>query len=232
MKKIVLIMLFVCFYSNAQENFMFKCKDIVQRDSISNDLKIKGYKAYNCEVEGLYVNLQTDHTFCFSTSLKGHKEVSIIELYSTVIVKEPTEPLESYLTDTDPFNGQKTYKSWTSPVSFTKVKSKASSTQYVSVSLEGSTLNYKCEGVYILFENGEKIARIKEKVDTGVSSGGWYYTAFFIPTANEVKLLKTQKIIAAKLYIYKKEDISESTQNTILEDAKNILTIPKPKKKH
>ncbi|MCF8322746.1 MAG: hypothetical protein K9I26_06385 [Flavobacterium sp.] len=102
---------------------------------------------------------------------------------------------------------------------------------YIYLSVNGSTLNYECEGAYILFENGLKIIRSKEKIDTDYSSGsGWTYSAFFTPTANEIKLLKTQKVIAVKLYIYMHDYLSESTQNTILEDAKIILMTPKPKK--
>lgn len=139
--------------------------------------------------------------------------------------------LEDYLSNTDSFTGEKTYYGGAEPVTFMKVKNKTASSQYVSLNVKGSTLNYGCYGVNILFDNGAKIIRSKEKVDTDYNDDGWVYKAFFSPTANEIKLLKTQKVTAIKLYIYDQEHISESAQNTILEDAKIILTTPKPKKK-
>lgn len=215
---------------NAQE-LVYKCINVSQKDSISSDLKSKGYKNSTCSYYGDYLHLQYNDTFCFESSSNGYKEVSLKEIYSHIKSGDP-KTLEDYLTKTDPFNGEKTYNGGEYPVRFIKVKSKTSSTQYIYLSVNGHTLNYECEGAYILFENGLKIIRSKEKIDTDYSSGsGWTYSAFFTPTANEIKLLKTQKVIAVKLYIYMHDYLSESTQNTILEDAKIILLTPKPKKK-
>lgn len=137
-------------------------------------------------------------------------------------------PLDKYLGNTDKFSGEKTYYGGGTIVSFMKVVGKGKYTQYVSISVNGSTLNYNCYGVSILFENGKKIVRSNEKVDTDYNDSEWQYKAFFTPTLNEVTLLKTQKITAVKLYIYD-ADINESESNTILEDAKIILTTPKKK---
>jgi hypothetical protein len=111
-----------------------------------------------------------------------------------------------------------------------KVVGKRNSEQYVSISVKGNTLNYGCYGVSILFENGKKIVRSKEKVESDYNDSGWEYNAFFAPTLNEINLLKTQKITYVKLYIYD-ADITESESNNILKDAKIILTTPKVKKK-
>ena len=109
-----------------------------------------------------------------------------------------------------------------------KVIGKGKSSQYVSVNVNGSTLNYGCYGVYVLFENGKKIIRSKETVETKYNGSGWGYRAFFTPTLNEITLLKTQRISAVKLYIYN-ADVNEEESTTILKDAKIILTTPKKK---
>jgi len=139
-------------------------------------------------------------------------------------------PLNNYLSKTDKISGEKTYYGGGTIVSFMKVVGKRNSAQYVSITVKGSTLNYGCYGVAILFENGKKIIRSKEEVESDYNDSGWQYKAFFAPTLNEINLLKTQKITYVKLYIYD-ADISESESNTILEDAKIILTTPKAKKK-
>jgi hypothetical protein len=233
-KKILLLLLFVSGLMNAQEHLLYKCKSITQRDSIATDLLNKGYSKYVCH-EGIYLNFQSDNTFCFSASLMGYKEVTFTELYLNVKTIIPIEEsktnvktLNDYLSSTDKFSGEKTYYGGGKTVSFMKVIGKGTSTQYVSVDVNGSTLNYGCYGVYILFENGKKIIRSNEKVETDYSNDGWRYKAFFRPTLNEITLLKTQKITTVKLYIYD-EDVNESESNTILEDAKIILTTPKKK---
>lgn len=232
MKKMffLLILILSIININAQSQLVYKCVDDSQKDSISIDLKSKGFFASTCSFYGEYLHLKSSDNFCFESSPKGYKEVSLKEIYSFVKKTDP-RTFEDYLTETDPFNGEKTYRGGIPPISFTKIKSKTSTEQYIHLSVNGSTLNYGCEGVYILFENGEKIERSKEKVDTDYSSGSWSYSAFFTPTANEIKLLKTQKVIAVKLYIYKQLYIPELDQNTILEDAKIILTTLKPKLK-
>lgn len=145
-------------------------------------------------------------------------------------IEKPIDKLDDYLSGVDKFNGEKTYYGGGNTVSFMKVIGKGSSSQYVSIRVKGSTLNYSCYGVSILFENGKKIIRSKEKVDTDYNSDGWVYKAFFSPTLNEITLLKTQKITAVQLYIYD-ADINESESNTVLVDAQILLTTPKVKAK-
>ena len=61
MKKILFgLLILVGFYSNAQEHLMYKCLSIKQRDSISTDLVKNGYVKYQCERDGLIINLQMD----------------------------------------------------------------------------------------------------------------------------------------------------------------------------
>lgn len=208
---------------------MYKAKDIIQRDSISNDLISKGYLLNKLQQAGLYINLQTDKTFSFYISSDENKNISKNEFYSNILdAKLAVKTLNDYLSSIDKFTGEKTYYGGGTIISFMKVIGKKSSSQYVSINLNGSTLNYGCYGVSILFENGKKIIRSKEKVDTDYNDSGWRYKAFFIPTLNEITLLKTQKISTVKLYIYD-TDINENESITILEDAKILLTIPKKK---
>lgn len=136
--------------------------------------------------------------------------------------------LNDYLSSTDKFTGEQTYFGGGTIVSFMKVVGKKSSQQYVSINVNGSTLNHSCYGVSILFENGKKIIRSKEKVDTDYNNSGWNYKAFFTPTLNEITLLKTQKVIAVKLYIYD-ADVNENESAKIMQDAKIILSTPKKK---
>ena len=233
MKKILLAVVlgFSILNLNAQGEILYKCKDIIQRDSISNDLVSKGYSLNKLQQAGLYLNLQTDKTFSFYISSNENKDISKNEFYAKINETKPiVKILDDYLSKTDKFSGEKTYYGGGNTVSFMKVTGKGNSSQYVSINVNGSTLNYGCYGVSILFENGKKIIRSKEKVDTDGNSEGWAYKAFFSPTFNEINLLKTQKIIAVELYIYD-ADINETESNTILADAQILLTTPKIKAK-
>lgn len=55
--------------------------------------------------------------------------------------------LNDYLYNEDKFNGQKEYYSPTSTISIAKFVSKYRTTQYISINVNGSTLNYGCYGV-------------------------------------------------------------------------------------
>jgi hypothetical protein len=155
-------------------------------------------------------------------------------LLSTLGFTQTTEndsikTLDDYLYKEDKFTGQKEYYSPTSIISIAKFTNNNGYSQYISINVPGSTLNYGCYGVSILFENGKKIVRPNEKVDTSYSDG-WVYKAFFKPTLNEINLLKSYKVVAVKLYIYD-SDIDSIESETFLTSAKVMLTTPKPKKK-
>ena len=145
----------------------------------------------------------------------------------TVLVNKKT--LNDYLSNEDKFTGEKTYYSPTTTISIAKFVQIKSSNQYISIDVPGSTLNYGCYGVSILFENGKKIVRPHEKVETNYSSG-WSYRAFFTPTANEINLLKSYKVVAVKLYIYD-ADINSIESEDLLTAAKAMLSTPKITKK-
>ena len=146
----------------------------------------------------------------------------------TVVVKQE-KILNDYLSNEDKFNGEKTYYSPTTTISIAKFVQGKSSNQYISISVPGSTLNYGCYGVSILFENGKKIVRPNEKVETNYSDG-WSYRAFFTPTTNEINLLKSYKVVAVKLYIYD-TDVDSVEADDLLEAAKVMLSTPKIVKK-
>ena len=239
MKKILLgLLILVGFYSNAQEHLMYKCINIKQRDSISTDLVKNGYVKYQCERDGLIINLQMDKTFCFNSSLNGYREVSISELFSKIKSKDnlisgnnSQSEKEDLCTDitinTDKFTGETSYNSpIIENISFVKYKKKEVISQYVSISIYDSYLSgYNNYGVTILFKNGKKIIRKTEKIDVDYSSGSeWRYSTFFTPNSNEINLLKSFEIEAVKLYIF---DSNISGGDSIKRLANCILSSPK-----
>jgi len=239
MKKIVLcFLMLVGIYSNAQEHFMYNCLNVNQRDSISNDLKSKGFIKYGDEKDGLIINFQLDKTFCYNSSLNGFKEVSKTELYSKINqfdssnVSNQSQAVEmDFCSDititTDKFTGETSYNSPDiDNISFIKYKKKGVISQYVSIYIYDSYLSgYNNYGVTILFKNGKKIIRKTQKIDVNYSSGStWGYSAFFSPNANEINLLKSFEIEAVKLYIF---DSNISGGNTIKRYANCVLTSPK-----
>ena len=239
MKKIVLgFLMLMGFYSNAQEHFMYKCLNLNQRDSISNDLKSRGFIKYGEDKDGLIINFQLDKTFCYNSSLNGFKEVSKYELYSKINqfdksnVSNQSQAVEmdfcSDVTITvDKFTGETSYDSpIIENISFVKYKKKGVISQYVSISIYDSYLSgYNNYGVTILFKNGKKIIRKTEKIDVDYSSGSeWRYSTFFTPNSNEINLLKSYEIEAVKLYIF---DSNISGGDSIKRLANCILSSPK-----
>ena len=136
MKRIfLLLILLLSIYANSQTHLMYKCKNNTQRDSISTDLKSKGYVGYECEVYEIFINLQSDDTFCFSNTLLGYREVTLTELYSNVKVVSTYAEVKSEIKEdlcsnvevkTDKFNCEVSYNSPdVDDISFIKYKKKA-----------------------------------------------------------------------------------------------------------
>jgi hypothetical protein len=228
--------MFFSIYSNAQEHSVYKCRDIVQRDSITNDLKNKGYVKYDCGLSGLFLDLQADNTFCLKTSLMGYREVSKEQLYSLIkenksidIPKNNNDDLCSEVAiETDKFTQETKYNSPTvDNISFIKYKKNGVINQYVSINVYNTYLSgYSNYGLTILFESGKKIIRSKEKVDVNTSTGSnWSYSVFFTPTANEINLLKKEEIEAVKLYIF---EANIKRSDLIKKYANCVLITPKP----
>jgi hypothetical protein len=247
MKRLLSLIVFFGITSNfyAQSHLMYKCKSVTQKDSISLDLVSKGYTKYDCESNGIYLNFQSDNTFCFNSSLMGYKEITFKELYSKVkVVLNESVPAvdveiesENLCSDIeikeDKFTNEISYDSpYVDNISFIKVKRKGMTNQYVSISVYSTYLSgYSEVGLIILFKDGKKIVRSKEKIDVNNSTGSnWRYSVFFTPTANEISLFKNSEIEAVKLYIF---DANISQGNTLKEYANCVLVTPKvvPKKK-
>lgn len=151
---------------------------------------------------------------------EGFREIK--DLKGKIIIPK----LADYLYSIDRFTGEKTYHcNIGGTISITKV----GTSHYVGLSVEGATLNYGCYGVSILFENGKKIIRPNEKVETGYRNG-WTYSVFFTPTTNEINLFKTSRIVYVKLYIYD-SDISTFEADGFLIGARTILTVTTKNKK-
>lgn len=224
---------------------MYKCKSVTQRDSISADLISKGYTNYDCELNGIYLNFQSDNTFCFNSSLMGYKEITLKELYSNVrIVFNESVQAVGFQNDIydscsdievkeDKFTNEVSYNSPdVNNISFIKVKGKGMMYQYVSISVYNTYLSGFSEvGLIVLFKDGKKIVRTNEKISVNNSTGSnWRYSVLFSPTVNEINLLKKSEIEAVKLYIF---DANISQGNKIKEYANCVLVTPKiqPKKK-
>ena len=139
--------------------------------------------------------------------------------------------LENYFSSEDKFNGEKTYYSpFTENISITRIVGKKGiASQFIKIDVKGSTLNYRCKGLLILFENGLKINRPNEIVDTDYSDG-FSYGVWFKPTSKEISLFKKYKITDVRLYIYDAH-ISDYDATSFKDAAQVMLSIPKVKKK-
>lgn len=137
--------------------------------------------------------------------------------------------INDYFVSEDKFTHEKMYTSYSPDgyISINKFILNKSYKQYIEILIPGSTLNYECYGVSILFDNGKMISRPKEKVETSYGNNGWEYKAWFSPTVNEINLLKSYKVEAVKLYVYDK-DINYG--DTFLTAAKVMLSTPPIKK--
>ena len=144
---------------------------------------------------------------------------------------QPSKTLNDYLYSVDKFSGEKVYYSpYAKNISIARYTSKKNGpSQYIDIDVKGITLNYGCKGLSILFENGMKIVRPNEKVETSYNDG-YQYSVWFKPTAKEIAMFKKYKITDVKLYIYE-EQISNDEAITFKEAAKVMLITPTIKKK-
>lgn len=139
--------------------------------------------------------------------------------------------LEDYLSSVDKFTGKKTYYSpYSENLSIVKVVYKKNDfSQFIKIDVKGSTVNYNCKGLIILFENGMKINRPNEVVETNYSDG-FRYSVWFKPTAKEIALFKKYKITDVELYIYDAH-ISDYDATSFKDASEILLVAPKLKKK-
>jgi hypothetical protein len=74
---------------------------------------------------------------------------------------------------------------------------------FLSVKVNGSTVNVSKKGLNLLFEDGTKLTKADANIDTKVSSGsGYIYSAFIQLTEAEIKLLTEKNITDTRVYIY------------------------------
>jgi hypothetical protein len=104
----------------------------------------------------------------------------------------------------DKFENKETFFTPTeNGISFIKTIENGKSNIYLSVRVNGSTLNVNEKGLFILFSDGTKISKPAAKIDVDVSSGsGYVYSAFINLTQEEMNLLTKKSITDTKLYIY------------------------------
>lgn len=199
---------------------------------VNSDMTFCFFKEYNNEA------LSNKELFASEILTMSKKEETTIWVIPNVKSPLVNKTLENYFDNEDKFTGEKTYyspmfydkiedingykltQSHINNVYITKIIKGKSSRQYISINVFGSTLNYGCYGVYILFDNGKKIIRPNEKIKTTYNDG-YQYGAFFKPTTNEIELLKKYRIVSLKLYIYETE--IDNIESDIIKEASNIM---------
>lgn len=88
-------------------------------------------------------------------------------------------------------------------ISFLKITENDKSKIFLSISLNGRTLNVGGKGVNILFDDGSKFIKAETKIDVNVNSGSTYnYSAFIQLNDDEIKILSEKNITDKRLYIY------------------------------
>lgn len=92
-------------------------------------------------------------------------------------------------------------------ISFAKEIRDGSSYIYMRLENEGSTLNVGENGLILLFENGKKLERPNENIDTKVNKHGkgYLYSAFIELTRPEIELIIENRITDTRLFIYDAE---------------------------
>lgn len=144
-------------------------------NTMNADLKNNGYVGYVCDAYGIFINLQSDNTFCFSSNLMGYKEVTLNELYSNVKVVDTYDAIKSQTKENlcsdvehkiDMFTNEETYNSQdVDDISFIKYKKKGIINQYVSISLYNTYLSgFNDRGLIILFKSEKKSLEVMKKL--------------------------------------------------------------------
>lgn len=158
------------------------------------------------------------------------KKLLIISFYFFCLhLYSQNDTCNFYTEDLDKFDGKITFDTYTDGgVSFVKVISKANIiTYYISLSVEGATLNYGLKGVTILLKNG-KIEKPLEKVSVDINKKTYQYvySAFCALSKQDIQKIKSSKITDFRLYIYDK-NIREEDQDRILKTFNCLLLAKK-----
>jgi hypothetical protein len=88
-------------------------------------------------------------------------------------------------------------------ISFMKIKEKGKSNIFLSVTVNGSTLNVSKKGLNILFKDGTKLTKPEASIDTEVNDDyGYDYSTFIQLSQADIKLLTEKNITDIRVYIY------------------------------
>lgn len=98
-------------------------------------------------------------------------------------------------------------------VDFLKITKNNVSRYYMSIRTSGSTVSVNEKGLIILLENGKRLEKPNATIDVDVNTTGYgnayLYSTFINLTESDIKILLTNKITDARLYIYD-TDLKES----------------------
>lgn len=135
--------------------------------------------------------------------------------------------LEDYLYKTDKYTGEKYYYSNDIGDKIKLIKGTTPNKKdmnALAVTVYGNISEYSGKGLFILFENGQKIIRPDEDVDCKYSSSNdkYQYTVYLFPTDEEIEKIKSSKITEIKLYIFE-DTVSDKIASKVLEASKIML---------
>jgi hypothetical protein len=121
-------------------------------------------------------------------------------------------------------------------VSLSTYIEKGEVTSYLSLHTTGSTLSIGEKGVYILLDDGQKIIKANENIDSEFEPEHYYgsdnyeYSAFISLTKDELDLLTKHSIKKFKLYIYE-QSVSQVNQDEQKELTKCLIQLTDNAKK-
>lgn len=106
----------------------------------------------------------------------------------------------------DKYTGQKSYNtSYMAPVVLIKYFKDNDTVYFASLNMEAKSAAYAGKGVYIMFENGDKIILENEKVECKYNSFNKYdYSALFSLSASDLLKFTTFPVTEFRLYIHDK----------------------------
>lgn len=126
--------------------------------------------------------------------------------FISVLGYSQTSDCEGMSKEVDEFDGKITLRADVTPISsknivtLIKIKKNENITYYLSMNIAASDI-YTGKGVYIILNNGEKIAKPSQKVDYRLLGSQFYSKTFIRLTDEDLALLKESGIKKFKLYI-------------------------------
>lgn len=138
---------------------------------------------------------------------------TVISLLSLTALSQDSINCNEHLNRTvDDFSGEITIEAKiTDDASFIKIKTGNIIRYYLSIYIAESGI-YNGKGVTIILQNGKKINKPNELVESTYIAGNFYTRAFIRLTTNDIQLLKQSGIVKYKLYI-SSDELTESNSN-------------------